>query len=252
VVDKIVAALAAQQDDLSALVAPLDDAGWQTPSRCDGWSVADVVLHLAQTNEMAIASVQGRYAEVVEALTAGLGAASSVDEGAALMVANERGLPPAAVRDRWQQSADTLRRELDACDPGRRVTWVAGQMSARTLATTRLAETWIHTGDVAVPLGHDAAADDRLWHIARLAWRMLPYAFAQAGRELAGPVEFHLAAPNGDTWHFAPDADPVTAIEGSAVELCEVAGQRADAADTGLAGRGPDAAAVLALVRTFA
>lgn len=246
------AALAAQQDDLTALVSPLDDPGWRQPSRCEGWTIADVVLHLAQTNEMAIASLQGRYEQVTAALAGDIAPGSSVDDGAALMVARERGEAPEVVRDRWQRSVDTLRHELNTGEPGRRVTWVAGTMSARTLATTRLAETWIHTGDIAVPLGRPVADDDRLWHIARLAWRTLPYAFAQAGRALAGPVTFDLAAPNGDTWHFAPDEESVTTIEGPAFDLCLVAGQRAEAADTGLAGRGPDAQAVLDLVRTFA
>ena len=63
---------------------------------------------------------------------------------------------------------------------------VAGELSARTLASTRLAETWIHTGDIAAGLGVDLVPTDRLWHMARLAWRTLPYAFAQAGRGSAG------------------------------------------------------------------
>lgn len=251
--DRIVAALAAQQDDLEAIVAPLDDQGWQAPSRCAGWTVADVVLHLAQTDEMAVASLDGRLAAAIDAAAAaGAGPAADVDQAAALMVESERGLPPAAVLDRWRAGAHALRAALGAHDPGERVLWVAGELTVRTLATTRLAETWIHTGDVAEPLGHEVAADDRLWHIARLAWRTLPYAFARAGRTLAGPVAFSLAAPGGDTWHFVPDEPAVTTIEGSAVELCTVAGQRADAADTDLQGEGPDAAAVLELVRTFA
>lgn len=250
--DRIVAALAAQQDDLEAIVAPLDDQGWQTPSRCPGWTVADVVLHLAQTDEMAVASLDGRLAAALDAAAATGGAAADVDEAAAVMVESERGQPPAAVLDRWRSGAHTLRRALDAHAPGERVRWVAGELTVRTLATTRLAETWIHTGDVAEPLGHEVAADDRLWHIARLAWRTLPYAFARAGRTLAGPVAFSLAAPGGDTWHFVPDEPAVTTIEGSALDLCTVAGQRAAAGDTGLRAEGPDAEAVLALVRTFA
>lgn len=255
--DKVVQALIAQQDDLSEVLHTLDDAGWQTPSRCEGWTVADVVRHLAQTNELAIASVQGRYAEAVEALAAGSGTGSSVEDGVAAMVARERdtesGRAGAPVLARWQRSAATLVDELSDCDPGRRVMWVAGEFSARTLTTTRLAETWIHTGDVVLPLGRELAADDRLWHIARLAWRTLPYAFAQAGRELTGPVAFDLLAPNGDTWHFAPDDEVVvTTVTGPALDLCTVAGQRASAADTGLGGEGPDLDAVLTLVRTFA
>ena len=54
-------ALVEQQAELDGLVAGLDEAGWQRPSACAGWSVSDVVLHLAQTQEMALGSVQGRF-----------------------------------------------------------------------------------------------------------------------------------------------------------------------------------------------
>ena len=201
---------------------------------------------------MAIGSAQGRFAEAIGELTGGLAPASSVDDGAALMVARDRGQPGLAVRERWQTGADTLRRALTECDPHDRVVWVAGELSARTLATTRLAETWIHTGDVAEALGRTVAPSDRLWHIARLAWRTLPYAFARAGRELAGPVAFELRSPSGEAWDFVPDAEPLTVIRGDAVELCLVAARRVDPADTGLQGEGPDARAVLELVRTYA
>ncbi len=113
-------------------------------------------------------------------LTAGTRAGTSIDDGAALMVERERGRPPAAVHDRWTRSVEDLRTALAACDPHVRVVWVAGELSARTLATTRLAETWIHTGDVAAALGRTLAPTDRLGHVARLAWRTLPYAFAHA------------------------------------------------------------------------
>jgi len=136
---------------------------------------------------------------------------------------------------------------LLASDPKRRVTWVAGTLSAQTLAATRLAECWIHTNDIA-----DTGPTERLRHVARLAWRTLPYAFQRAGQELHGPVAFHLTGPTGVTWRFEPDGPAATTIAGDGVELCEVAGQRRSAATTSLTGTGPDAAAVLDLVRTFA
>ena len=83
-------------------------------------------------------------------------------------------------------------------DPHARVTWVAGELSIHTLATTRLAETWIHTGDVADAVDVMLVPTDRLRHIARLAWRTLPYAFGRAGRELSGPVAFELIGPDGE------------------------------------------------------
>jgi uncharacterized protein (TIGR03084 family) len=253
--DPILTALADQMAELAGLLDPLDEAGWQAPTPCPGWTVSDVVLHLAQTDEMAVASLGGRFAEVVAELTAGAPAAD-VDEGAGLMVARQRGAPGPEVRDRWQHSVDVLLAEFGVSDPHDRVPWVAGELSVATLATTRLAETWVHTTDVAAALGVELAPTDRLWHVARLAWRTLPYAFARAGRALSGPVTFVLRAPSGDTWTFesddADEAEVLTTVEGTAADLCLVAGQRRDAADTGLRGDGPDAAGVLALVRTFA
>ena len=251
--DEIVAALADQQAELTGLVTGLEEAGWQRPSRCPGWSVADVVLHLAQTNELALASATGRFDAVIGGLAGGFGP-GSVDEGAGRMVAEQRGQPGAAVHARWQAGAGELLAALRGCDPSQRLTWVAGELAARTLATTRLAETWIHTGDVAVAFGDGAfpPPTDRLRPIARLAWRTLPYAFAQAGRDLAGPVAFHLKGPRGETWDLAGDDEPVTVVSGDAHELCLVAGRRSRPEETSLRAEGPDGDAVLELVRTFA
>lgn len=254
----VVAALADQHAELSGLLSSLDEPDWERPSRCEGWSVADVVIHLAQTDELAIASVEGRFTGVVGQLGNGSQpsdsgpSAPSVDEGADLLVAAERGQPATAVRERWQTGADTLRVLLSAADPHRRVTWVAGELTTRTLAATRLAEAWIHTGDIAVAFDTTFEPTDRLQHIARLAWRTLPYAFATADRALSGPVAFDLRAPGGDRWSFVPDGEPVTTITGDAADLCLVAARRLDARETSLRGEGPDAQAVLELVRTYA
>lgn len=252
VVDEIVGALTDQQAELAGLLAPLADVEWAHPSPCEGWTVADVVLHVAQTNEMAIASVDGRLAEWFATRAGGFGSAASIDDGAELMVVHERGQAGVRVRERWQASADAQERSFRECDLHARVDWVAGQLSARTLAATRLSETWIHSGDVAAAFGRELEATDRLEPIARLAWRTLPYAFARAERELTGPVAFELVGPNGDAWTFAPKDDPVTVIRGNAVDLCAVAARRADPGATSLQGEGPDADAVLELVRTYA
>jgi len=251
-VDPIVEALAGQQAELALILANLAESDWRTPTRCDGWDVFDVVLHLAQSDEMAIASATGELTSGGAHETHSFRGASSVDEAVAMMVERERGLPTAELLARWSAKADQLVDVLDAMDLSRRVTWVAGQLSARTLTSTRLAETWIHEGDVAEAVGGELAETDRLRPIARLAWRTLPYAFASAGLVLAGPVAFRLEGPNGDKWDFLPDETPETTISGSAVELCAVAARRLDPSDTALTGEGPDADNVLALVRTYA
>jgi uncharacterized protein (TIGR03084 family) len=253
-VEAVLHALVEQQDELGSLLAGMAPADWDRPSRCAGWTIADVVLHLAQTNEMAIGSAEGHFGEAMEALGAGLPPARDIDEGAGFMVARDRGAGAAAAYQRWRASCTALRAALEAGDPSRRVEWVAGKLSARTLATTRLAETWIHTGDIAYGLGVSVPATLRLWHVARLAWRTLPYAFAKAGEEMTGPVAFELRGPHGEVWHFRDDEVPaLTKVRGDADQLCLVAARRLDPADAvHLRARGPDAEAVLRLVRTWA
>lgn len=248
----ILNALEAQHAELAALLEPLDDAGWGRPTRCDGWNVSDVVLHLAQTDVLALASAEGRFADGLNVLAGGAQPQGNVDDGAAAMVAGERGVPNTELFDRWRTGAMALRAALAAGDQHRRVDWVAGQLSIQTLVTTRLAECWIHTGDVAEALDVAQEPTDRLQYIARLAWRTLPYAFARDGRQLSGPVAFDLRAPSGERWQFVPDTEPATVIEGPGAELCLVAARRVAPAATSLRGTGPDVRAVLDLVRTYA
>jgi uncharacterized protein (TIGR03084 family) len=252
-VDDVLDALADQHRELADLLAGIDaDADWQRPSRCEGWTVADVVLHLTQTDRMAVASLEGRFPDVVAEMTEGVGFATSVDDGAALMVERDRGEPGRVLLERWRSGSDAVRSALASTDLSRRVTWVAGELSARTLATTRLAEAWIHTGDVAAAFGRVPPPTDRLRHISRLAWRTVPYAFQRAGRPLPGPVAFHLHGPDGETWEFLPEEPPANVVRGDALELCLVAARRLRPDDTALRGEGPDAEAVLDLVRTYA
>lgn len=249
--EEILAALTEQQAELDGLIHPVDTAAWSRPSRCDGWSVSDVMLHLAQTNEMALASLNHAldafYARALE----GLPPSANVDDGAGAMVDKERGaVDDAALYARWRGGVDQLMNAFGKADPHDRVPWVAGTLSAHTLSTTRLAETWIHANDVAFGVGVALPSPERLTHIARLAWRTLPYAYMRAGRELKGKVRFELTSDTGALVFGDDDAD--TVLHGPVRDLCEVAGQRANAADTSLTAEGPDADGVLELVRTFA
>ena len=253
--DGILTALAEQVAELDGLVRNLDEAGLALPSRCPGWSISDVLLHVAQTNEMTVASAEGRFTEEAAAFGNRVGSAppaANIDDLAGLAVAAERGLSGKEVYDRWRASSTAQAAALGACEPGTRLPWVAGNLAAITLATTRLAETWIHTGDVAVGLGREVSAGPHLQPIARLAWRTLPYAFSIAGKTMSGPIALRLTAPDGLAWNFEPDEEAVTTIWGPALDFCLVAARRASASETALTATGPDGTAVLDLVRTFA
>ena len=182
----------------------------------------------------------------------GAGGDDTVADAAAAGVAPARGDSGADTGVQWRASAAELRAAFEMVDSSARLQWVVGQLSARTLAATRLSECWIHTGDIATALGVELEPTNRIRHSARLAWRTLPYAFERAGRELVGPVAFDLVGPTGDRWAFGVDDDPVTVVSGSGVELCDVAGRRCAPDATALIATGPDAAAVLELVRTYA
>lgn len=253
-VDAIVDVLAAENAALAALLAGRDATEAARPSACAGWSVGDVVLHLAQTNELALSSVQGTFPELATAFARDRqpDGPDPVDAAAGLTVELDRHQGWAAIHERWRRSTANLDQAVRSADPHARVTWVAGELAVQTLATTRLAETWIHTGDIAAGLGVTVAPTDRLWHVVRLAWRTLPYAFARAGRDAPGPVALALVGPGGDAWDFGTDVDAPTTISGPGVDLCCVASRRVAPEATALVGEGPDAAAVLELVRTWA
>jgi uncharacterized protein (TIGR03084 family) len=251
--DEILIALAAQHAELAGLVDACTNGDWERPTRCEGWDVASVLLHLALTDEFATASAHGELDGFRDGFFGSAGRQTvSVDDAAAAQVEADRAAGGDAIRQRWRDASLAMRAAFAAGNPHRRVGWVSGLLSLQTLAATRLSECWIHTGDIASALGVELAPTDRLRHIARLAWRTLPYAFERADTEMHGPVALDLIGPNGEAWRFDPDAPARTTIRGSAAEFCEVAARRVDPGATHLAGTGPDAAAVLRLVRTYA
>jgi len=229
---------------LQGILGLLTQAQWQADSRADGWSVADVVLHLAQSDEAVAASADGADHRVDVA------AAGTVDDWAARLVEAERTTPD-LVFARWREARDTAVEALRAADPELPLPWVGGPMKPATLTTTRLAEYWAHGLDITDPLGIDFPDTDRLRHIAWLAHRTLPYALSRAG-EAPAAVRCSLTAPDEvTTWTFGPD-DADSEITGPAGAFCRVAAQRLDPADSGLRATGPHGATALRVVRTYA
>src|SRR5688500_13482726 len=176
--EDVLEALAAEGDRLEALLGSLPEESWAHASGCEGWTVSDVVLHLAQTEEAVVATLTGGTFEV----PAGV-AGNNVDEIMAGWVDAQRGAPASEVFGRWTEARRSALDALRQADPGQAVGWAAAPLKPRTLATTRLSEHWIHAQDIAEPLGEDYPDSERLWHIARLAHRTVPYAYARAGRD---------------------------------------------------------------------
>jgi uncharacterized protein (TIGR03084 family) len=236
--------LEAEQDRLEEILTGLDSAQWPAPSAAAGWSVADVVLHLAQTEEAVVASVDGA------ALRPERESGVTVDQLADDMVRAQRA-DPAVVFERWREARRAAVRALRAADPGQPLSWVQAPVKPATMATTRLAEHWAHGLDITGPLDIAFPDTDRLRHIAWLAHRTLPYAFALAGGGTQD-VRCDLTAPDGVTlWEFGPGTAG-SAISGPAGDFCRVAAQRLAPERSGLKASGPHGAAALRLLRTYA
>lgn len=119
--------------------------------------MADVVLHLAQSEESVVATVSG------DGPRKGFGAAASgtVEERVAEMVRAERAAPE-VVFGRWQRARQAALSALRAADPDRPMEWVTGPVKPATLATTRLAEHWAHGLDITGPRRCRSAAPGRV------------------------------------------------------------------------------------------
>jgi uncharacterized protein (TIGR03084 family) len=236
--------LVAEAMRLESILGLLTEAQWLTESAADGWSVADVVLHLAQSDEGVVASVGGANPRGDTAVV------DPVDDWAARMVHAERAAPT-QVFTRWRHARDAAAEALRAADPQAPLQWVTGPVKPATLATTRLAEYWAHGLDITGPLDVDFPDTSRLRHIAWLAHRTLPYALSLAG-EPPAPVRCSLTAPDEvTTWTFGPD-DAESEISGPAGAFCRVAAQRLDPTTSGLQATGPHGTTALRVIRTYA
>lgn len=234
--------LAAEEVAFDDLLSRLSPADWHRDSACGGWSVADVVLHLAQCEEAVVATLAGRpfdwraFGGTVEsAMDAYVGAERASGE---------------TVVARWRAARVPALAAFRAADPSSRITWVEGTMRPASLATTRLAEHWTHGLDIADPLGLPYPDTERLRHVAWLAHATLPYAYGLRG-ETAPSLRCELTGPGGAAWEFGPSQAEVT-VRGSAADFCRVAAQRLDVAQAELRATGDRGAEVLARLRSYA
>jgi uncharacterized protein (TIGR03084 family) len=236
--------LDAEQDHLEKILAGLPAQAWSHASAAEGWTVADVVLHLAQTEEAVVASADSSH-ETVRWQDYG----DNVDEAMAAMVDAEC-LPAPEIFQRWRAARRAALAALRRADPRQPLQWVTSALKPRTLATTRLAEHWAHALDVTVPLGIDYPDTARLRHIAWLGHSTLPYAFGLAGQPPV-PVYCELTAPDGTLWRYGPP-DAESSIAGPAGAFCRVGARRLAPEDSGLETRGPHGASALRLLRNYA
>jgi uncharacterized protein (TIGR03084 family) len=244
----IVADLRAESDDLDALVAPLPAHRWADPTPAPGWTIAHQIGHLLWTDRVALIAVTDEAAFAGELKAAAADPVGFVDAGAEELAA----LAPAELLAEWRVTREQLHEALLAVPDGRKLPWFGPLMSAASMATARLMETWAHGLDVADALGVKRPASERLRSIAHLGVRTRDYAFFV--NNLAAPTEqflVELRGPGGDTWSWGPP-DAAQRVTGSAEDFCFLVTQRRRLSTLDIAAHGPDAQRWLEIAQAFA
>lgn len=245
---RVIDELRAESDDLDALVAALPSARWTLPTPAPGWTIAHQIGHLLWTDRVALLSVTDE-----PGFAAVLAQASENPSGFVDAAAEELALTsPGELLADWRATRAALHDALSTVAEGRKLPWFGPPMSATSMATARLMETWAHGLDVADALGVTRVPTARLRSIAHIGVRTRDFAFTVHG--LTPPPEpFHvkLTAPDGTEWTWGPE-DAAQRVTGSAEHFCMLVTQRRPRTALDVVAVGPDAEKWLTIAQAFA
>lgn len=239
----LIADLAAEATALETLLGPLRAPEWATATPAPGWSISDQVIHLAIFDERAKWSItdQARFQSDVSELMSG------VD-----VHGREKSRTPQSVLEWWVSGNETLRQSVSNVDGAVRCPWYGPSMSAASLITARIMETWAHAHDVADAIGAPVTATERLRHVAHIGVRARPFSYAAHRLDQPeGDVRVELVGPRGDTWRWG-DGESSDVVRGSALEFCQVVTRRRHVDDTELEVSGSAAREWMEIAQAFA
>lgn len=244
----VVSDLTAASVELDDLVAGLDVEEWARSTPAPGWTIAHQIAHLADTDRAAAlaATDPAGFAEVlVEAMT---NLDGFVDEAAAQGAQQA----PSRILDEWRNARNNLAQALFEVPDGVKIPWFGPPMSATSMATARLMETWAHGLDIADALGVQMPQTDRIKAVVHIGVRTRDFAYVVNGKTPpAEPFRFELVAPSGARWTWGPP-EATDLVRGPAVDFCELVTQRRNLADLNLEITGADARAWSQIAQCFA
>jgi uncharacterized protein (TIGR03084 family) len=244
----VVADLRAESDDLDAMVAGLPSSRWAESTPAPGWTIAHQVAHLLWTDRVALTALTDGAGFAAVLAEAAKDPTGFVDAGAEELAV----LPPECLLADWRRTRARLHDGLLDVADGRKLPWFGPPMSAASMATARLMETWAHGLDVADTLGVKRPATARLRSIAHIGVRTRDYAFSI--NELAPPADsfrVELRAPDGSVWEWGPD-DAEQRVTGTAEDFCMLVTQRRPRVALDVNAVGSDAEKWLSIAQAFA
>jgi uncharacterized protein (TIGR03084 family) len=246
--DPICDDLAAESDELLALLHTLTAEQWDRATPAEGWAVRDQIGHLAYFDETGTlaATDEAAFRAGAKALVESAGPGMAGLDRARSMSGSELLSWFESVRTQMITVFRTL-------DPKARLPWYGPAMAAPSFATARLMETWAHGQDVVDAIGATRAPTARLKHVAHIGVRARPFSYVTNGRTPPeGEVAVRLRAPNGETWTWNDSPDAADVVEGDALDFCLVVTQRRHLADTALRVTGPLADDWIPIAQAFA
>ncbi|TFV86478.1 TIGR03084 family protein [Blastococcus sp. CT_GayMR16] len=244
----LLADLRAEGDALDGVVAALEETAWLGQTPAEGWTIAHQIAHLAWTDEQALLAATDPEGFTRAMTDAAPGLTAAVDDAADTGATDA----PERLLARWRDGRAALAERLAALPAGARLPWFGPPMSAESMATARLMETWAHGLDVTDALHHPPSVSGRLRHVAHIGVRTRDFAFQQNG--LPPPTDefrVELTAPDGGTWTWGPE-DADQRVTGPALDFCLRVTRRRHRADLALEATGPDADRWLDLAQAFA
>jgi uncharacterized protein (TIGR03084 family) len=249
--DDIAADLVAEQHALDAVVSPLDDAGWATPTPSPGWSVFDQIAHLTYFDTTAALSLRDPEGFVAHRneLVAKFADPAAVEFET---LGRFRSLSPTELLAEWRTHRVELAESATGVAPHARIEWYGPSMSLRSFLTARLMECWAHGQDVVDAVGADRPATDRIRHIAQLGVITRGWSYRNRGRDVpADDVRVELTAPSGAVWRWGDESAPAS-VTGPALDFCLVVTQRRHVDDTALVTTGDAAREWMEIAQAFA
>ena len=222
--------LAMEQQELDAVVANLNDAGWQTKTPLEDWDIKEQIRHLAYFENRAklSASSPEAFKQWFEEMLQ--------DPNAMIkhMETTGKDLTGGETLKWWREECSALLEVLAKMDRKTRLPWYGPAMSAMSFATARLMETWAHGQDIIDALGIRREPTERLRHIAHLGVSTFGWSYINQKMEVPGtPVRVELTGPSGDIWSWGPE-EAKDIVKGMAEDFCLVVVQRRHVAETNL------------------
>jgi uncharacterized protein (TIGR03084 family) len=237
-----------ESEALAALVAPLSDAGYETPTQFKRWSINNILRHLHVWNIAADLSLtdEAAFGDFIGHMAAGIRGRRLPDFEAAYL----DNLSGRKLRETWADTFKNVAQHFGEADPRHRVKWVGPDMSAISSITARLMETWAHGQAIYDVLGAERVDTDRIGNIVRLGVNTYGFTWKNRRMDPPGPMpRLRLAAPSGAIWEYGEGDDLIT---GSATEFCQVVTQCRNIADTSLAVSGDVAHQWMVAAQCFA